>query len=195
MIIGIDEVGRGAWAGSMLFCAVTLSNSIDGLADSKKLSKKQRQQLASQIKKSAKYIGYGWVTASEIDDYGLTKASKLACQRALKNAPRNAKILIDGKINFLQLSYDESDSLQYEVECVVGGDGVVAEISAASIVAKVTRDEYMAEQAKIYPFYGFERNVGYGTKKHLDSIKEFGFSPLHRLSYKPLKDILNTYEA
>ncbi len=190
--LGIDEVGRGAWAGSMLFCGVVLAKKIDGLSDSKKLAKAKREKYAEQIKKSASWIGYGWVSASEIDDLGLTKASELACKRVLSNLPiyfqEKCLIMLDGKINYLKDS-------NYKVTCLVNGDQSVPEISAASIIAKVTRDEYMIKQAKIYQLYNFDKNVGYGTKQHLTALQTHGFTPIHRLSYKPLKDILNNYEA
>lgn len=187
MIIGIDEVGRGAWAGDMLFCAVALGEPITGLADSKVISKKKREELTEIIKQNASFIGYGWVSASEIDDLGLTKASQLACERAIEKAPKDAKIFIDGKVNFL--------SNNPQTECIVDGDATVPEISAASILAKVTRDKYMAEQAEKYPNYSFEKNVGYGTKAHMDSIKKYGLTPIHRWSYKPIKEFTDTYEA
>lgn len=187
MIIGIDEVGRGAWAGPLLFVAVGLDKDIDGLADSKKLTKKSRENLAEIIKKEAKFVGYGWVSPSEVDDLGLTKASELACQRALENAPDATKILVDGSINFCK---EFSNS-----QCVIDGDDKIQQISAASIVAKVERDNFMAEQALIYPAYYFEKNVGYGTKAHMDAIRMVGLTPIHRWSYKPIKNFLDTYEA
>ncbi len=187
MIIGIDEVGRGAWAGPLLFVAVALGNEINGLADSKKLSKKTREKLALEIKQKAKFVGCGWVSPSEVDDLGLTKASELACIRALKDAPQAEKILIDGSINFCKELPNS--------ECIIDGDDKIIEISAASIVAKVERDNFMALQAKIYPNYAFESNVGYGTKKHIDAIKLNGLTPIHRWSYKPIKNFLDNYEA
>lgn len=187
MIIGIDEVGRGAWAGPLLFVAVGLGEVVVGLADSKKLTKKTREVLAGEIKQKANFVGYGWVTPSEVDDLGLTKASELACKRALVGAPNTERILIDGSINFLK---DLPNT-----ECIIDGDDKVPEISAASIVAKVERDNFMAEQALIYPAYGFENNVGYGTKKHSEAIKANGLTPIHRWSFKPIKEFLDNYEA
>ncbi len=189
-VIGVDEVGRGAWAGPLVVGAVLLGQKIHGLKDSKKLTKSQREDLAKIINSTAEFVGLGWVSASEVDDLGLTKATTLACQRALKKAPKGIKILIDGNFNYLS-----GDKIHQQVECVVNGDAGVAEISAASIVAKVARDEYMSNQGKLYPNYGFEKNVGYGTSQHLASIREKGLTPLHRWSFKPIKDIMDTYEA
>ena len=186
-IIGIDEVGRGAWAGPLLFCAVILSSSIDGLADSKTLSKNQREFLTKKIKENTEFIGLGWVTPQEVDDMGLTKASTLACERAIRHAPKNTKILIDGSVNFLPLNKI--------AECVIGGDAKVPEISAASIVAKVERDSYMSKVDKLYENYNFRNNVGYGTKDHKEAIEKHGLTPIHRWSYKPIKAFLDSYEA
>lgn len=186
-VIGIDEVGRGAWAGPMLFVAVALGSPINGLTDSKKLSRKQRNELAEQIKKLASYIGYGWVSASEIDDLGLTEASKLACKRALKKAPKSSQIMVDGNINYCAHMPNS--------KCVIDGDNKIPEISAASIVAKVARDDKMAELAKQYPNYRFDTNVGYGTLAHRQAIKDNGLTPIHRWSYKPIRQFTENYEA
>lgn len=186
MIIGIDEVGRGAWAGPMLFCAVALEETIEGLGDSKTLSKHTRQLIASKIKQKASFIGYGWVSAIEIDDIGLTKASKLAIKRAIKKAPLNAEIIIDGSVNFLE-DYPNS-------RCMVNGDSLVPQISSASILAKVERDKHMSKLHKIYSGYDFINNVGYGTKKHSDAIKKYGLTPEHRWSYKPIRASLNEFK-
>ncbi len=187
MVIGIDEVGRGAWAGPLVVGAVALAKPVAGLADSKILSSQTRSRLAKEIKGAAAFYGIGWVSSSEVDDLGLTKATTLACQRAISGAPSHSKIIIDGHINYLEeLS---------NVTTVIDGDQLVPEISAAAIIAKVARDEFMAKQAHKYPFYGFVSNVGYGTSAHLLAIKSHGLTPLHRWSFKPIQKILNNYEA
>ncbi len=186
-VIGIDEVGRGAWAGPMLFVAVVLKSPVLGLKDSKKLSKSQRNKLADEIKQKAGFVGYGWVSPSEIDDLGLTKASELACTRALVGAPDDHEIIVDGKINYCKNLPN--------TRCEVGGDNNIPEISAASIVAKVTRDARMAELDHELPGYGFIKNVGYGTKAHISAIDSLGLTPMHRWSYKPLLARMSNYET
>ncbi len=188
MIIGMDEVGRGAWAGPLVVGAVALDGEVGGLADSKTLKKSDREALAEQIKKRAKFVGLGWVSASEVDDLGLTAATSLACERALENAPSDVKIIIDGKINYLP-------NRKY-AHTLIDGDSLEPAISAASIVAKVARDEYMVKLSHEYPDYNFDKHVGYGTKLHREAIQLHGLTPIHRWSYKPLKDKFFTeYEA
>jgi ribonuclease HII len=179
MIVGIDEVGRGCWAGPLLAGAVVLSNPISGLRDSKKLSKRQRESLAPMIMEQAFMVGIGWVSAQEVDKLGLTAAVRLAMQRALQQIriPYD-KIIIDGSYNFL------SDNPK--ASTLVKADNLIPAVSAASIIAKVTRDRYMAELGKQFPAYGFERHVGYGTAQHLAALKEYGVILHHRTSYKPV---------
>ena len=186
-IIGVDEVGRGAWAGPLVVGAVLLNEGISKIADSKTLSAKIREQLNEDIIKKADFVGLGWATALEVDDLGLTKATTLACKRALKNSPKNTTITIDGSFNYLP-----ENKL---VKTVVNADAKVRSVSAASIVAKVARDKYMKEQAVLYKNYGFESNVGYGTTKHCEAIKKYGLTPIHRWSYKPIKDFMDNYET
>jgi ribonuclease HII len=182
MVIGIDEVGRGAWAGPLVVGAVALQQPVPALQDSKLLSKIKRAELAKEIYQAAEFAGLGWVSASEVDDMGLTEATRLACTRALMGAPQAAKIQIDGAVNFL------ADNPNCTT--VINGDALIPAISAASIIAKVARDEFMAEQAKYYPNYSFELHVGYGTSKHVESIAAYGLTPIHRLSFKPIRKFL-----
>lgn len=180
MIVGIDEVGRGCWAGPLVAGAVLLGESIPGLKDSKKLSKKQREQLDAEIKVSAVAFGIGWVTALEVDQLGLTAAVGLAMQRAMDGiAGDYEQIIIDGNINYF------SDNPK--AQAVVAADNTVPAVSAASIIAKVARDRYMAEISLKFPGFGFEKHVGYGTAAHHAAIKLNGITELHRRSFKPIQ--------
>lgn len=182
-IVGIDEVGRGCWAGPLVAAAVVLDKPIPGLQDSKRLTKLRRKELAKEIYLHAKSIGLGWVNARRIDVVGLSAANREAMENALLQIVGSyEKIIIDGSYNFL--------SENPLTEAVIGADGKVPEVSAASIIAKVARDAYMVEMAMQYPEYGFERHVGYGTNYHYEQIKRFGVCELHRLSYKPLQALL-----
>ncbi len=183
MILGIDEVGRGPWAGPLVVGAVVLGGEqIEGLTDSKKLSKKRREELAEEIYQKASGLGLGWVHAHEIDKIGLSDALVLATIRAVSQVNcAYSEIIIDGTINFLK----ETGKGQY-VTTMKKADLLVPSVSAASIVAKVARDIYMDEQDASYPEYGFKSHVGYGTAKHRAAIDKHGVTPLHRLSFAPL---------
>lgn len=183
MILGIDEVGRGPWAGPLVVGAVVLGDaSIEGLTDSKKLTKKKRETFDKEIRKKASGYGLGWVSADEIDDIGLSAALRLATIRAVEQvkAPYH-EIIIDGTINFLA----DTSKGKY-VTTLAKADLLIASVSAASIIAKVARDTFMEQQGALYPGYGFESHVGYGTAVHRKAIKEKGVTPLHRLSFAPL---------
>jgi ribonuclease HII len=180
IIVGIDEVGRGCWAGPVVAGAVILSKPIAGLKDSKKLTKPQREVFAAQITEEALAVGLGWVAAKEVDGLGLTEAVRLAMRRALEEIEADYdQIIIDGNYNFLP----ENPKAQ----AVIKADDSVPAVSAASIVAKVARDNYMAEVAARYPDYGFTSHVGYGTALHLERLKLHGISDLHRRSFKPIQ--------
>lgn len=188
MILGIDEVGRGPWAGPLVVGAVVLNNAvIDGLTDSKKLSKKQREHLSQLIIESNAEIGLGWVHPDELDKIGLSNSLIEATKRAVSQitSPYH-EIIIDGTINFLK----ETNKSQY-VTTLKKADLLIQSVSAASIVAKVARDQYMNEQALLYPEYGFSSNVGYGTAAHIAAIARSGVTPLHRLSFAPLAKYRN----
>jgi ribonuclease HII len=181
--VGIDEVGRGCWAGPLVAGAVILGEPIVGLKDSKKLSKKQREKLVGQIKSTAVSIGLGWVWPEEIDIGGVTQAVKVAMERALAAIDASyGEIIIDGNINYFPN--------EPKAQAVIKADDSVPAVSAASIVAKVARDDYMAEMAKKYPEYAFEKHVGYGTAAHIAALKLHGICVLHRKSYKPIKVII-----
>jgi len=183
MILGIDEVGRGPWAGPLVVGAVVLGNAeIEGLTDSKKLTKKKRDALDVLIREKASGFGLGWVPAEEIDEIGLSAALRLATIRAVEQVktPYN-EIIIDGTINFLK----ETSKGKY-VTTLPKADLLIQSVSAASIIAKVARDNYMALQDSVYPGYGFTSHVGYGTATHRIAIEKIGVTPLHRLSFAPL---------
>jgi len=184
MNVGIDEVGRGPWAGPLVIGAVVLGDAkIDGLTDSKKLSAARRLELAEEIYENAAAIGLGWVHASELDEIGMSASLVEATKRALVQiaAPYH-EIIIDGTVNFLK----DTTKGPY-VTTLKKADLLITSVSAASIVAKVARDQFMEEQALLYPEYGFESHVGYGTAKHRAAIEALGVTPLHRLSFAPLQ--------
>jgi ribonuclease HII len=184
MILGIDEVGRGSWAGPLVVGAVVLGGAnIEGLTDSKKLTQKRRKELDCKIRQHAYGVGLGWVDALTIDKIGLSESLRLATRLAVEqiHAPYH-EIIIDGTINFLS----NTTKSEY-VKTIKKADLLIPSVSAASIVAKVARDEYMIRQHDDYPEYGFNNHVGYGTAIHTAAIKKFGVTPLHRLSFGPLK--------
>jgi ribonuclease HII len=181
--VGIDEVGRGCWAGPVVAGAVILKWSIPGLKDSKKLTKGQREAFASEIHGRAEAIGLGWVSPAEVDEIGLTAAVRVAMRRALEQVTADYdEIIIDGNYNF----FPENPKAM----AVIKADDTVPAVSAASIVAKVARDNYMAEIAADYPDYGFPSHVGYGTALHLERLRLHGISELHRLSFKPVQALV-----
>jgi ribonuclease HII len=178
-MIGVDEVGRGAWAGPVCVGAVMLCEPIAGLKDSKLLNADQRVKLALEIKSHSVLASLGWSSHMEIDRWGLTHAMRIAIQRALKPfSAINETIILDGAFNFVP---DDP-----RVRILIDADMHEPSVSAASVLAKVARDSYMAIIARRHPQYGFERHVGYGTKLHVEAIKSNGVSAIHRLSYKPV---------
>lgn len=183
-IVGVDEVGRGSWAGPLVAGAVVLSRQIKGLQDSKVLTKRQREQLAASIEIEALSIGLGWVSPKEIDVLGLTIAVRTAMERAIEqiHVPYR-QIIIDGSFNF----FPENE----QVQAVAKADATIASVSAASIVAKVARDKYMQDMNVLYPDYQFHKHVGYGTSLHAKMLKQFGPCELHRQSYKPVQALLS----
>lgn len=185
LMIGIDEVGRGCWAGPMLIVAARQCSALPkGLRDSKKLTKSQREAFIEKIRQSCD-LGEGWVEPAEIDTYGLTKGMQLGVERALAalDANRDEEIIIDGSINYCAASFSQ-------VVCVPKADDLYPIVSAASIYAKVRRDETMLELGQQYPQYEFGQHVGYGTKLHKERLAQYGVTPLHRKSYKPVQALL-----
>lgn len=196
MILGIDEVGRGPYAGPLVIGACILGdwqNSenaewIEKLTDSKKLSAKRREELYVLIKEKALAAATGWVSSAEIDEIGLSEALRLATRRAVEQIQKTevpfSEIIIDGTMNFLA-----GTKLEKYVSTLKKGDFLVKEISAASILAKVERDKYMTELDAVYPEYGFGKHVGYGTAAHQKAMEEFGLTPEHRRSFRPVREI------
>lgn len=178
-IVGIDEAGRGCIAGPVVAAAVILLEPID-VYDSKELTPKQREELFEQIQKCAK-IGVGIATEEEIDVHNILNATKIAMNRALQvlNHP-DAFVLVDGK----------SLKLSQQGTCIVKGDRKSASIAAASIVAKVTRDRIMEKFEEVYPGYGFRKHKGYPTKEHLENLRRYGPTSFHRLSFRPVLELL-----
>lgn len=181
-MIGVDEVGRGCWAGPLLVVAARQIGDLPkGLDDSKKLSKKKRTTFFYDIELTCD-TGEGWVSAEEVDALGLTKAMYVAVERALTGvgAAVDEEIIMDGNINYCPPKYLRSSA-------VIDADASHPTVSAASIYAKVLRDAHMAEQAKLHPGYAFEKHVGYGTAAHSAALKQLGLCVLHRKSFKPVR--------
>lgn len=185
VVLGIDEVGRGCWAGPLVAGAVILKRAIPGVRDSKQLTRKAREALDIVIRRRAVAYGLGWVAPDELDEVGLTAAVRLAYRRALAEiATAYDQIIIDGNYNFLA---DLPNA-----RAIVKADATVPAVSAASIIAKVARDAYMREQAAQFPAYGFESHVGYGTLAHRLALSEHGPCLLHRRSFQPLRLLTDT---
>ena len=183
MILGVDEVGRGCWAGPLVAAAVVLKRPIKGLRDSKKLSRAQREALDVIIRKRAVGFGIGWVSHEEVDALGLTEAVRLAMTRAVAQLQCDyQRVVVDGNYNYLSALPDS--------RAVIKADDSVPAVSAASIIAKVARDNYMSEMEREYPGYGFHNHVGYGTLGHQTALASLGVSAIHRRSFAPIRLLL-----
>jgi ribonuclease HII len=183
-VCGIDEAGRGPWAGPVVAAAVILDPDVipDGLDDSKRLTAKRRELLLDELQRVA-LIGVGQASVAEITSMNILQASFLAMRRAvaaLGGVPRLA--LVDGHLL--------PPGLPCRGQAVVGGDGLALSIAAASIVAKVTRDRLMVSLAQQFPGYGWETNMGYGTKGHAEALARLGLTPHHRRSWDPVHKML-----
>lgn len=183
-ICGVDEAGRGPLAGPVCAAAVILPEDVNipGLNDSKKLSDKRRRELFPMIKEQAVAYSIAFASEQEIDDINILQATFLAMQRAIDG--------LQVKADFALIDGNRQKDFGLPVCTVVGGDGLSASIAAASILAKVTRDDFMLELAKEYPQYGFEVHKGYGTKVHYEALARFGPSKVHRMTF--LKKLYGT---
>lgn len=199
LVAGVDEAGRGPWAGPVVAGAVVFLSKevdrflLDNLDDSKKLSAKKREILYEKLfeaqDKGQLLIGIGQATAAEIDEFNILQATFMAMKRAvgvLEKTPQYA--IVDGN--------QKPKGLPCESMTLVKGDARSYSVAAASIVAKVFRDRLMGDLAKQYPYYGFERNAGYGTKAHVEGLHKYGIiSGIHRKSYRPIQEILSEAAA
>ena len=183
IICGIDEVGRGPLAGPVVACAVILNANHHylGLNDSKKVSAVNRAQLNQDLMANVRGYAYGIASAAEIDQLNIYRATQVAMQRAINQLQvRPTHLLIDA------MSIDSTISQT----AIIKGDAKSVSIAAASNMAKEYRDHLMRDYAQVYPYYGFDKNVGYGTKAHLAGLKQYGVTPIHRRTFEPVKSML-----
>lgn len=188
VVAGVDEVGRGPLAGAVVAAAVILDpeNPIEGLADSKKLSEKRREALFPIIKERALAWCIARATEAEIDELNILQASLLAMRRAVLGLHLQPEmVLVDG---------NRCPQLPYPSKAIIKGDSLVPAISAASILAKVVRDNEMVAFETIYPGYGFAAHKGYPTAQHIQALKTLGITPIHRRSFGPVKNLLSVAE-
>lgn len=183
LLCGVDEAGRGPWAGPVSAAAVILdpARPISGLNDSKKLTEKKRVLLETEIRENALFWGLGWASAQEIDELNIRQATHLAWRRAVE--------AMGAVPDFIQIDgNDLPKGLPCEAEAIIKGDGKVAEISAASILAKTARDRLMVDLDETWPGYGFGKHKGYGVKAHSEALIDLGPCPEHRMSFKPVAE-------
>src|SRR5579859_2914494 len=181
LVCGVDEAGRGPLAGPVFAASVILraDDLIDGLADSKVLSHERREELAIQIRNRAAAWAVASASVEEIDRLNILRASLLAMRRAVEQLGIEPhEVLVDGL---------HCPQVRFASRAIVDGDALVAEISAASILAKTARDALMVQMHELYPDYGFASHKGYGTRQHLEALQRFGVCPIHRRSFAPVK--------
>ena len=184
LIAGVDEVGRGPLAGPVVAAAVILDpkKPIDGLCDSKKMSANRRLEMSDKIKSNSLAWSLGRAEAKEIDEINILQASLLARKRAIEVLNIEPDIvLVDGNY---------TPSVNFKKKAIVRGDSLISEISAASIIAKVERDNEMIALDEIYPGYGFSSHKGYPTKQHIESLKRLGITDIHRITFSPVSKYL-----
>ncbi len=189
MLAGVDEAGRGPLAGPVVAAAVILDDQhpIEGLADSKALSAGKRSELAVQIRKHALAWSVAKVEHPEIDKINILQASLMAMKIAVEElVVKPDHVLVDG---------NQCPRINHTVNAVVGGDRFIPAISAASILAKVARDEEMLNYDRVYPGYGFARHKGYATQEHLRALEKLGVCDIHRRSFAPVKNMLQSMES
>ncbi len=189
MVAGVDEAGRGPLAGPVVAAAVILPEdcSIEGIDDSKKLSAKRRDILFDEIVGSGAIVSVGIIDNEAIDSCNILKASLMAMRKAVCSLETKPEyVLVDGSFAIPNLSYPQL--------ALVGGDRLCKSVSAASIIAKVTRDRIMDRYAEIYPEFSFATHRGYPTAKHLDELRTFGPTKIHRKTFKPVEELLQTVE-
>lgn len=184
-IAGVDEVGRGCLAGPVVAAAVILdpNRPIKGLRDSKKLSAKKRDELAEEIKEKALAWSVAAMGPEVIDKINILQATLEAMKAAVEKLPVEP--------DFVQVDGNKLPKWKWLSEAVVKGDDKVEWISAASIIAKTTRDGYMYKIAELYPQYGFEHHVGYGTAEHIKALKAYGPTPIHRKTFAPVREVID----
>lgn len=184
-IAGVDEVGRGCLAGPVVAAAVILdpNRPIKGLRDSKKLSAKKRDELAQEIKEKALVWSVAAMGPEVIDKINILQATLEAMKAAVEKLPVEP--------DFVQVDGNKLPKWKWLSEAVVKGDDKVEWISAASIIAKTTRDAYMCKMAELYPQYGFEHHVGYGTAEHIKALKAYGPTPIHRKTFAPVREVID----
>lgn len=184
LIAGVDEAGRGPLAGPVVAAAVILDpdNPIEGLRDSKKLSEKVRERLALEIKEKALCWSVAHASVDEIDELNILQATMLAMKRAIEGLSITPRlVLVDG---------NRLPQVKIPMDAIVKGDDLVPAISAASIIAKTTRDGWLREIDAVYPQYGFAKHKGYGVKAHIEAIEKYGVLPVHRKTFAPVSEIL-----
>lgn len=184
-VAGVDEVGRGCLAGPVVAAAVILdpNRPIKGLRDSKKLSAKKRDELAQEIKEKALAWSVAAMGPEVIDKINILQATLQAMKAAVEKLPVEP--------DFVQVDGNKLPKWKWLSEAVVKGDDKVEWISAASIIAKTTRDAYMCKIAELYPQYGFEHHVGYGTAEHIKALKAYGPTPIHRKTFAPVREVID----
>ena len=181
-IVGIDEVGRGPLAGPVVAAAVILPRELKllGLDDSKKMNDSQKEQMYEEIMASAIAVGVGIVSNEIIDEINIYEATKVAMMEAVKQLPVSPEYAL---IDAMKLP------LVIPQQSIIKGDANSVSIAAASVIAKVTRDRLMKEYDEKYPQYGFKKNMGYGTKEHLEALVQYGITPWHRVSFAPVREL------